>query len=480
MLNYGGKCWKKIAEHIKGRTEIQCLHRWTKILQPGLVKGPWTIEEDRQLVNWITKFGPKKWSQCSQYIKGRSDKQCRERWFNCLNPKVKKGDWSAEEDYKIFFLYKKLGSKWAHIANYFQGRSENSVKNRFYSTLRRYVTEQKKSEGVKRKKHSDPIELLKETLSPNVLKPSAVAKDDLMKYFEISFCEAKQKFLLEQKFSEKELRLYESQIEKKIESENLVMNDNISVINNNSVNYNNDKIDTKSQSSFNDNNTLLKSNLNNINFKISDGFNSSSHSETLKLDANDSNLNIENAQNLYKSMDIYSLEKNISEMCDENNLFFQDPQLGNFDNYIDNMMEGIFKNMNDTSNFDNMVKFSSVDSAMNYEDISRHNLDDVVDIFSPECSSQPASATAELLNNSDSLGIINGNNGQAVSCNYGESSSSSKISEDSASYENPIECSVNKKSEVFHSLYDQLNDLEKLIKSAKRELIKYEKKNVRK
>ena len=488
VLNYGGKCWKKIAEHIKGRTEIQCLHRWTKILQPGLVKGPWTIDEDRQLVSWISKFGPKKWSQCSQYIKGRSDKQCRERWFNCLNPKVKKGNWSAEEDYKIFFLFKKIGSKWAHIANYFQGRSENSVKNRFYSTLRRYVTEQKKSQGMKRKRNSDQVELLKETLSPNIQKPSGVPKEDLMKYFDISFSEAKEKFLLEQKFTDKELRLYNSQIEKKIESENFETNNNnnynnLSIINNNnSLNINNDKIDTKSQSSFGDNNTLLKSNLNNLNFDLCNGLNSPSQSGTLKLDANDSSLNRENAQNFYKSMDIYSLERNISEMCDDNDMFFQDPQLGNFDNYIDNMMEGIFKNMNDTSSFDNLVKFSSGDAAMNYEDLSRNNMDDVLDLFSGESSGRPGSATAESLNNSDSisLGIINRNVNQVRLCNDGESSNSSNVSEDSPSYENPIDCGVNTKSEVFHSLYDQLNDLEKLIKSAKRELIKYEKKNGKK
>ena len=43
---YNGKNWKKIAESIKGRTGVQCLHRWQKVLNPNLVKGPWTKEED--------------------------------------------------------------------------------------------------------------------------------------------------------------------------------------------------------------------------------------------------------------------------------------------------------------------------------------------------------------------------------------------------------------------------------------------------
>jgi len=116
---------------------VQCLHRWTKILRPGLVKGPWTTEEDKQLLNWIKINGPCKWSKCSNIIQGRSGKQCRERWFNTLNPNVKKGNWSPEEEYNIFLLYEKFGSKWSKIASFFEGRTENSIKNRFYSTLRR-------------------------------------------------------------------------------------------------------------------------------------------------------------------------------------------------------------------------------------------------------------------------------------------------------------------------------------------------------
>jgi len=74
------------------RTPVQCLHRWSKILKPGLIKGPWTIAEDRKLKEWVNNQGPAKWSQCSDFLIGRSVKQCRERWFNTLNPTVKKED----------------------------------------------------------------------------------------------------------------------------------------------------------------------------------------------------------------------------------------------------------------------------------------------------------------------------------------------------------------------------------------------------
>jgi len=32
------------AEFFQDRTEVQCLHRWQKVLNPELIKGPWTQE----------------------------------------------------------------------------------------------------------------------------------------------------------------------------------------------------------------------------------------------------------------------------------------------------------------------------------------------------------------------------------------------------------------------------------------------------
>ena len=41
---HDGKNWKKISDMLEGRTDVQCLHRWQKVLRPGLIKGPWTKE----------------------------------------------------------------------------------------------------------------------------------------------------------------------------------------------------------------------------------------------------------------------------------------------------------------------------------------------------------------------------------------------------------------------------------------------------
>ena len=44
VQKHSGKNWKKISDCLEGRTDVQCLHRWQKVLRPGLIKGPWTKE----------------------------------------------------------------------------------------------------------------------------------------------------------------------------------------------------------------------------------------------------------------------------------------------------------------------------------------------------------------------------------------------------------------------------------------------------
>jgi hypothetical protein len=103
---YGGRNWKKISDQIPERTDVQCLHRWQKVLRPGLVKGPWTpevsvglmtvghalglfscgllaahafLQEDKNVIDLVAKFGVKSWSFIARQLQGRLGKQCRER-----------------------------------------------------------------------------------------------------------------------------------------------------------------------------------------------------------------------------------------------------------------------------------------------------------------------------------------------------------------------------------------------------------------
>lgn len=54
-----------------GRDNAQCLQRWNKVLKPGLVKGPWSVDEDNLLMETMLK-GYDSWREVAAQIPGRT------------------------------------------------------------------------------------------------------------------------------------------------------------------------------------------------------------------------------------------------------------------------------------------------------------------------------------------------------------------------------------------------------------------------
>ena len=80
----------------------------------------------------------------------KSSKQCRERWIHQLHPSVKKKKWENFENKKLFYFFKKKGNKWKMISDEFKGRTDNSIKNNFFSLIRKSLRLACKILGKKR------------------------------------------------------------------------------------------------------------------------------------------------------------------------------------------------------------------------------------------------------------------------------------------------------------------------------------------
>ncbi|NWX96864.1 SNPC4 protein, partial [Nothoprocta ornata] len=110
--------YKKIAYYMEGRDSTQLIYRWTKSVDPSLKKGPWTPEEDAMLLAAVKKYGARDWYKIRTEVPGRSDAQCRDRYLKALHCDVKKGKWSLEEEEQLIELVEKHGlGHWSKIAS---------------------------------------------------------------------------------------------------------------------------------------------------------------------------------------------------------------------------------------------------------------------------------------------------------------------------------------------------------------------------
>jgi hypothetical protein len=130
--------WNEIAANFSNRTAIDCLTKWQTITNPPVIKGKgsWTAEEDAILREKRRQYG-RKWAKIAAHLPGRQGKQCRERFVNHLDPELKKGEWTDDEEAILIAMHEHHGNRWANISKQLPGRSDNDVKNHWYSTIQR-------------------------------------------------------------------------------------------------------------------------------------------------------------------------------------------------------------------------------------------------------------------------------------------------------------------------------------------------------
>ncbi|KAH9174252.1 pre-mRNA splicing factor component-domain-containing protein [Lactarius sanguifluus] len=105
--------------------------------------GVW--KEDEVLKAAIAKYGKNQWARISSLLVRKTPKQCKARWYEWLDPSIKKTEWSKEEDEKVLHLAKLMPTQWRTIAP-IVGRTATQCLERYQKLLD--VAEAKENEEL--------------------------------------------------------------------------------------------------------------------------------------------------------------------------------------------------------------------------------------------------------------------------------------------------------------------------------------------
>ncbi|CAN1806329.1 Transcription factor MYB2 [Linum perenne] len=109
-----------------------------------LRRGPWTVEEDFKLMNYIAAQGEGRWNSLARCAGlKRTGKSCRLRWLNYLRPDVRRGNITLEEQLMILDLHSRWGNRWSKIAQHLPGRTDNEIKNYWRTRVQKHAKQLK-------------------------------------------------------------------------------------------------------------------------------------------------------------------------------------------------------------------------------------------------------------------------------------------------------------------------------------------------
>jgi hypothetical protein len=145
VQTHGGKDWVAISALVPGRTRNQCAHRWHDALKQRIDQtngraGKWTAVEDNKLKDVVQKHGGNDWAAIAALVPGRTKSQCKSRWHAVLDPSIDRANerikWSEDEDIKLKDAVETHGGKnWGAITAQVPGRTNQQCRSRWF-TLR--------------------------------------------------------------------------------------------------------------------------------------------------------------------------------------------------------------------------------------------------------------------------------------------------------------------------------------------------------
>jgi len=126
--------WEDISLNFN-KDSKQCYARYRQI-NPFLKKGYWSKDEEKKLIELVKASGPK-WAEISKQFGSRSGKQIRQHYRNICDERLIKAKLTEDEHKLLVDLYKQYGPQWQFISTFFNGRTADNLKCRYNNYMRR-------------------------------------------------------------------------------------------------------------------------------------------------------------------------------------------------------------------------------------------------------------------------------------------------------------------------------------------------------
>ncbi|XP_019731250.1 snRNA-activating protein complex subunit 4 [Hippocampus comes] len=163
--------YTQISYFMEGRDTPQLIYRWTSVLDPQLKKGSWSKEEDQLLLKAVARHGEKMWWKIRLEVPGRTDGACRDRYLDCLKEGLKKGPFDDHEHQLLVQLLDKHGAgRWAKIAAEIPNRNDAQCLREWKKMMRQAKKPAKIKRRPKISQDSKTIQAVKTKMSSGIRK----------------------------------------------------------------------------------------------------------------------------------------------------------------------------------------------------------------------------------------------------------------------------------------------------------------------
>ncbi|KAF8633706.1 hypothetical protein AX17_004364 [Amanita inopinata Kibby_2008] len=137
--------------------------------------GVWKNTEDEVLKAAIAKYGKNQWARISSLLVRKTPKQCKARWYEWLDPSIKKTEWSKTEDEKLLHLAKLMPTQWRTIAP-IVGRTATQCLERYQKLLDEAEAKENEELGLAGPSDSGPSAEDVRRLRPGEIDPDPETK----------------------------------------------------------------------------------------------------------------------------------------------------------------------------------------------------------------------------------------------------------------------------------------------------------------